>query len=266
MKIILLLFSLNIFASCSVYHYTTVASNTIEKNKEGVFVTENDSLGIEYSFGGYGGPVSIKIINKTNLPLFIDWKRSAIIVNNKAISYFNPGSRIDGTISSDFYQLSDRQVVGQATLNADLKAQDGEAFIPPNAYSQNTFINLSSFFNNETVVEQMKRQKLYIKGGEQNLLKIDFSESSSPLIFKSYITFMYADSAKKYFTRQHDFYISSSTKTSLSPEEYFVVTIPGDTFITSRFTGTSQFVGVTAILGGIILAAIVSPDKGDTKQ
>jgi hypothetical protein len=261
MKIILLSISIIILASCSVYRYTTVESKSIQKNDRAVFSEENDTMRIEYDFSGFGGPVSIMIFNKTNQPLYIDWRRSSIIVNNKAISYFNPNVRIDGTISSQSIQLTNQVVDGQAIISADLRTQQGSTFIPPQTYTQNTYVYLTSFVDPRIPIKQMKREKLQIKQFKYHLWKADFSETNTPLFFKSYLTFMLGDNNGQYFSKQHNFYIASSTKTSLNPEDLYNNKIPGNTFVIRSPTGFDTFVGVTAILGGITLAAIAAPDN-----
>jgi hypothetical protein len=183
MKTILFLISIILLTSCTVYHYTTVESKSIQKNDQAVFTQENDTMRIDYNFSGSGGPVAIKIFNKSNQPLYVDWKRSSIIVNDKAISYFNPDGRIDGTISSQSIQLTNQVSAGDAAVHADLRVQPGSSFIPPHTYSQNTYVYLSSFVNSRIPIEQMKPEKLQIDKFEYNLRKIYFSETNTPLFF-----------------------------------------------------------------------------------
>jgi hypothetical protein len=264
MKTILFLFSIIFLTSCTVYHYTTVESKSIRKNDQAVFTEENDTMRIEYNFSGLSGPVAIRIVNKTDLPLYVDWKRSSIIINDKAISYFNPDGRIDGTINSQSIQLTNQVSAGDAAIHANLRLQPGSSFIPPQTYSQNTYVYLSSFVNPRIPIEQMKREKLLIDKFEYNLRRIFFSESNTPLFFKSYITFILGDNSGQPFSKQHDFYVGSFTRTSLKPEDRYGNRIPGNTFFISSPTGVGTFVGVTAILGGITLAAIAAP--GNTEQ
>lgn len=261
MRIILFLFSIVIFVSCNVYRYTTVESKSIHKNDQAVFTEENDTLRIEYNFSGYNGPVAIKIFNKTNQPLYVDWKRSSIIVNDKAISYFNPDGRIDGTINSQSTQLTNLVSTGDAAVHANLRLQRGSSFIPPQAYSQNTYVYLSSFVNTRIPIEQMEREKLQIGKYKYQIWKTDFTESNTPLFFKSYVTFMLGDYNGQYFSKQHDFYIASSIKTSLKPHDFYGNKIPCNIFFTSNLSGIGTFAGVTAIAGGITLAAIAAPDN-----
>jgi hypothetical protein len=261
MRTILFIFSIAIFTSCNVYRYTGVESKNIQKNEQSIFAEENDTLRIEYNFSGTDGPVSIKIFNKTNEPLYVDWKRSSFIANDKAVSYFNPGLRIDGTINSQAIQLSNQVSNGQAVIGADIQAQPGNSFIPPHSYTQNTFIYLTSFANLRIPVEQMKKEKLQIGEVKRNIWKVNFSETNSPLVFKSYVTFMLGDTKEKYFFMQHGFYIASSAKTSLNPDVFYKDKNPGDNFYTKNLTGLGTFIGIAGIAGGITLAAIAAPDN-----
>jgi hypothetical protein len=261
MRTILFLFSITIFASCNVYRYTSVESKNMQKNEQAIFAEENDTLRIEYDFSGIGGPVSIKVFNKTNQPLYVDWKRSSFIANDKAVSYFNPGLRIEGTINSQSVQLTNQVSNGQAVIGADIQVQPGNSFIPPHSYMQNTFIYLVSFADLRTPIEQMKREKLQIGEFKRNIWKVNFSETNTPLVFKSYVTFILGDTNEKYFFLQHDFYIASSTKTSLNPDVFYKDKSPGDNFYSKNLTGLGTFIGVAGIAGGITLASIAAPDN-----
>lgn len=256
-----ILFSIAILASCNVYRYTTIESKSIRKNGQAVFTEENDTMRIEYNFSGSGGPVAITIFNKTNLPLYVDWKRSSFIVNDKAVSYFNPNVRLDGTINSQSIQSVNQITDGRAAIRADLLVQPGSSFIPPQSYAQNTYVYLTTFVDTRIPIEKMKREKLQIGQFNYRIWKADFSEADTPLFFKSYITFTMSDNSGQFFSKQHDFYIASSVKTSLNPEGLYGNKMPGNIFVTSNLSGFGSFVGVTAVLGGITLAAIAAPDN-----
>ena len=77
-------------SSCSSYYYSVLESNdTIgEKNEDKDFVIENDSVFISYCFYGENAPISITVYNKTDEPLFVDWQRSALIIDDVATSYY----------------------------------------------------------------------------------------------------------------------------------------------------------------------------------
>src|SRR5215211_6890458 len=90
-----------IFSSCYTYQYFTVSSNYLSKNEENEFIAENDTLKIVYHFSAYNSSVKLTLYNKTNEPLEINWKKSALIINEKATSYYSPNLLLNGSVRTD---------------------------------------------------------------------------------------------------------------------------------------------------------------------
>src|ERR1044072_8385415 len=88
-----------LIASCSRYQYVTINGSDIKSNNNHEFVEENDSVRIQYTFNGPDAPINLVIVNKTSVPIIIDWSRSALIVNDKAISYVSNLVPIEGTFN-----------------------------------------------------------------------------------------------------------------------------------------------------------------------
>ena len=61
-------------------------TNTQLKNES--YVSENDTLKITYSFWASKGILSFSIYNKLDKPVYIDWKNSSMIYNDKTINYW----------------------------------------------------------------------------------------------------------------------------------------------------------------------------------
>jgi len=77
-----------LFSSCSKFQYYSLAADNLSKNKKQEFIAENDTCRITYNFYGEKGPIHISIYNKTNKPLQVDWKKSAVIFGDDAIKLF----------------------------------------------------------------------------------------------------------------------------------------------------------------------------------
>src|ERR1700755_984530 len=86
----LLLFILltSLISSCIQYQYVTIDGSG-DRTDAQEFFEENDSVRIQYNFNGPDAPVNVIIDNKTDAPIYIDWSRSALIINDKAISYMS---------------------------------------------------------------------------------------------------------------------------------------------------------------------------------
>ena len=94
--------------SCSTYYYSTLSSTEglVEKDDFGDFIYENDSVKVVYSFFGYNLPIKILVINNSNQPLYVDWQRSALILNDMATNYKQNKVTFGGNIETNTLNFS----------------------------------------------------------------------------------------------------------------------------------------------------------------
>ena len=228
MKPNLLLFLLFfVLTACTQYQYLTVTGVDIAKIENTGFVSENDTLKIQYAFSDYKGKVGISIHNKLNQPIEIDWKKSAIILDGKAISLFSSNAVISATIEQDsmrrrnlFANVTDPFYL--ASLNGSIHISEPSNFIPPASYIYKVPIALPLEQFQNLPEQSAKTERASSLNNVQHTYKsFAFEKEGSPLRFKSYLTFRTGDgSAAKEFTAVHHFYISEVWKTEMGPE-YF---------------------------------------------
>src|ERR1700744_5157672 len=97
MRLFILVFlALAGITGCSSYQYMTVDSSELKKNAHRQLTWENDTLKLIYDFNGYGGPIRLYVYNKTSQPLYVNWKKSALIRNRYSIGLFNPNVAVNG--------------------------------------------------------------------------------------------------------------------------------------------------------------------------
>lgn len=208
-----------LFSSCgSTYFFSTIDSinkDTV-KDENGRFVTQNDSLDIYYSFNGNSGPILITIYNKGKEPLYIDWKRSSIIIDDIATSYMGKtmelsGSADSNTVRDGFYNNSSQSSTSfSGTIT---KEPESISFIPPNSKIQYKTINLDRLnFNKIDDKVYSKRTNVDKNGNIVPIKATNFSKEDAPLRFRSYVT-LYKDPQKP-FSMEQEFYISSLIKTN----------------------------------------------------
>lgn len=90
MTLMLIFVCVLITSSCtSTYFYSSlnVMEEEVVKVDNGDFLFENDSLWIAHCFKGEDAPIQITIFNKLDVPLYVDWSRSALILNNTPYPY-----------------------------------------------------------------------------------------------------------------------------------------------------------------------------------
>lgn len=223
--------------SCQSYLLNTVSSsNTKKSDSTGVFKAENDSLVISYSFNGNNAPINIEIYNKMDEPLYVNWKKSAVIVADKAYSYIDDKIMINGTTTSIGTQLYKQgNTYTDGTIAAVAKLSKDESFIPPHASSGRSIFILNNIQMNEVEATQFKKKIItYFDGsGLIHSKSADFTATNSPLTFKSYLTlYTLKENKLSEFASAHDFYISNITKAMIDPQElYQYGKQPGDIII-----------------------------------
>ena len=135
-------------SACSSYYYSMLNSNDPvgEKNERGDFVQENDTVRISYRFWGENAPVTITIYNKLDEPLYVDWGRSALIIDDVATTYDPKVASVRGESSSvasgSSFHWSDRSSSGwsysEGSFSGDVSLPKGVEFIPPHSKLVNT--------------------------------------------------------------------------------------------------------------------------------
>ncbi|MDR0824792.1 MAG: hypothetical protein LBN74_06825 [Prevotella sp.] len=201
-----------LFPACSsTFYYSTLntTNDYVEKVDNGDFLLETDSLWIAYCFKGAYAPVQITIFNKTNKPLCVDWRRSALIIGNTPINYAGEKMNFPGDWES--YDNSDR-TDSQGSSDGRTALPGGVSFVPPQTMISEIPLRLNPRFDNINKKEYRNSYLSNVRGKEIKTKRIEFDPANSPLTFKSYLTVYYQPD--KPMTYEQDFYMDSLFKTS----------------------------------------------------
>lgn len=222
MKLILPALICSLFASCGTYQVMTVSSREIPQNKFGEFVVENDSLVLTYNFNGQNGPITMMIKNKLQQPLYIDWKRSALIINEQAISYAPGKIRIEGAFGASSYHWdlpSDPTPVTTTAgrLSATAQFPSDIEFLPSQTYVTKKLMGITNQGVSNLHDSMFSKKKVPLMHGEsyetyETIKLANFTAETSPLVFKSYLTVMVGDTLPRPVVYQHNFYVSELLK------------------------------------------------------
>ena len=74
-----------IATGCNRYQYLFVDSN-LQQNNLNEYVVDNDTVSIRYNYSEANLKLTVSIYNKLMKPLYIDYLRSAIVINNEQLS------------------------------------------------------------------------------------------------------------------------------------------------------------------------------------
>jgi hypothetical protein len=204
----------------------TVSSDQVAKNDKREFVIENDTVRITYRFAGINTPVQLSIYNKTEASLEVNWKKSALIMNNQATSYFSPGITLQGITELDTIKR-DRAIYGQAygTGTRYLSDFKGNITVPepvevifPRSSIERASVMVPVPFINGVGMESQPKQKIIMADDSRIIYRrLDFTASRSPVHFSSYLTFI---SGGKEVTLEHRFYVSELLQSGVSPHNF----------------------------------------------
>jgi len=205
--------------SCSksciqIFDTETMNTNVIENN----YVFENDTVKINYSFWASKGVMSFSIYNKLNDPLYIDWKNSSFIVNDKRLNYWVDEEQSSETsyYGAYFYNgallKSGFSVTKGTTLTSSSTVKPERiALIPPKS-----FLTRSQFYL--LPVEYYKLNKNCNKSIEPRndnpnknttIFFETFSNSNSPLRFRNYIAISFKEYSQDFRFIDNAFYLAS---------------------------------------------------------
>jgi len=143
-----------LLTGCAEYQYVSIDSN-LYKNENKEFFFNNDTVSIKYSFSGENFLILASIYNKLNIPLYIDWSRTNVVLNGDQLN-------------DSFYH--EQQI----------------SYIAPQSFVSILSNPLQTKFVDINTKESMSNINI-IKGAEGNWTKYSFSEENTPLYFRSII-------------------------------------------------------------------------------
>jgi uncharacterized protein YcfL len=214
--------------ACSSYQYMTLSSSQLKKNDKQQLVFENDTLSLTYDFGGKDGPVSINIHNKTSQPLYVNWKKSALIRDQHPLSYFD--RNIPFSASGESYG---NRYVSSGTYSGSLSLPEGVTFIPPGSAVSKELVYLSQSGPYIFSIPDSIAPKNFQNSNNTSVVhyrQISYDETGSPMKFKSYLIFTLGLNNTQEFAESADFYVSQTVDTKTVPEEFPLYQQQGDRF------------------------------------
>lgn len=258
--------------SCSSYYYSVMsASDGLgERDRNRDFVQETDSVRIAYSFNGENAPVSITIYNKLNEPLFVDWTRSALIIDDVATSYYDEKAAIQGETQSETYRWNGRWGESRGSFAGALTLPKGVSFIPPQSKVEKTPLKLANFPFDKIPEEAYRKTEFPTSGSGTELFRVkDFTVEDTPLAFRSYLSLYTADKEgkpEKWISFERSFYVSKLIKTGNVPPTEFGEDqrFAGDFFYVHTVKGTKAavIVGAVAVATALVVTtAVIAPDE-----
>lgn len=256
-RLTILILSVFLVSCSSTYFYSRVNTEMpdVFQVENGDFVFENDSLWIAHSFNGEDAPILITVYNKMDTPLYIDWAKSALIVQDESTSYYKNVGQINSTTNASGYNYGFVTDFYSET-KGNVAYPENISFIPPRTKVSKTKLRLNLDIRDMEQIYQTDSIKKRNKS--KSVKRANFTPENSPLKFTSYLTlFSRPENPMVY---EQDFYMSSLIKTNeIRPKDLPKESLnSGDMFYVVKYADNSAaevLLGITIIAGAAYLDA-----------
>lgn len=220
------------FASCTSYHYITMDSTDISLDRKNGFLWQTDTISVAYQFSGEGGLMTVTVFNKSNQPLYLNWKKSALINDGMTVSLFNRNVIANGVISTDSYLVGNIQTAGYSQFSVSFDLPEGIEFLPPQSGLSKTVITLQEISVNSIAIPAVvEQEKIRVADGIiAKFRQLQYADEYSPLRFKTYITLALGKNAENEFSVQHSFYAKEVLQSTTEPELFSMYRANGNQF------------------------------------
>ena len=179
------------FSSCTRYvRAITLRANAAEMDSMSLLYA-NDSFSIQYDFYGAGADMKMRIFNKLDIPLVVNWAQSSYVIGSQSISYINtPGWRDD--------------------VNYDKSSQ--VATVPPHSFLQKAvFISLPVNFVTLPLQNHYKHKvmtPMANAGDSFSISESDYKISNTPFSFRNYLSLSYDPAFSKTIHIDQTFWVA----------------------------------------------------------
>lgn len=202
--------------ACNGYMQVFETSSLDVSKQKGGFVFENDTVKVTYDFWAERGVLSFSVFNKSDAPIYIDWSKSAFIVNSKKLNYWidREVSHSMGFYTGYLYRSSRSSARNaQYGINASKKVVDKEekiTFLPPrSSYSRTQFILLNLEYyemgDNASLIRTLSN---YSPKDSVQVYFESFTEDSTILTFRNFLSLSFSNGFDSIFYIDNGFYVS----------------------------------------------------------
>ena len=177
-------------------------TRTIEKHH----VVETDTIQLAYYFWAEGGLLGMVVHNKSNGPIYIDWKKSSFIAGNQKIDYLSEGATVysqtrrSSTTTPALLQTNTWITETFGSSVTTVVPTERITFIPPRSSMfrvgfviqpvPTLSVGVPMKITDSTIyTEQLRSGSKMVVPVSVRLRMASFVLSNSPLVFRSFVTF-----------------------------------------------------------------------------
>lgn len=206
---ILILFSCS--RHISIYEISTNSPNITDGR---LFVFENDTVKITYSFWDENGVMAYSVYNKLSTPLYIDWKKSSMIRNGNKIDYWKDGVTSSGSFTGRLYSgtITPNSIysIGSGQYSFESIKPERVTFLAPN--SSITRVQNKLFNSIKTIVSKPYLKKKLNKYDGSSTKEVEYKNydpTVTPLLFRNFLSISTTETFTNEKYIDNTFYVST---------------------------------------------------------
>ena len=240
---------------CTTYQYLAVDGD-LPHNIHRQYVSENDSVKIIYTFAGLHGPVTIDFYNKLDIPLYVDWSRSALVLDSQRISYWRDEGRLLATGYGNEVHWNPYINSTRMALSGTIFHDEKKSFIPPQSNITVSTVILSKDLVNISPLDSFKWVKLRTVSGFVNAKRYNYSSVNSPISFRSFLAYSPDEDFSNPVYTDHYSWVSDIIRSTTPPGQ--LPYQPANQFYESKVTPFGQTLGIVSLIAILIALSAVA--------
>lgn len=243
------LISLFFLTNCVEYQYVSLQSS-LPQNEARSFTNENDTASITYSFSGNNCPVNIEVYNKLNVPIYVDWRRSSLIINEETIPYWRDQQNFSSVGQGSEWRPNQYISFQEQQTDGVIIREDAMSFIPPKSYVKvSPILVRSDLFE---ISKDTEFRNVIGRDGISHGKRYKFDQQNTPLSFRSYIAISATSDLSTLNYKDDTFWVSEITESS---SEILKKSYQSPNQFQIRKKDTESANVLIVVLGGILILA-----------
>lgn len=210
MKYVFALSATMLFFACAKREICYVSANDPQTKKDSVYTFENDTVRIRYAFWGERGVIGFSVYNKLSKPIYIDWKKSAYVINGVKYNYWSDRTIVSSRSASVSLPIASTYgwygSVGGSTT--EMAAPERVTFLAP----RSLVIYYSGLLWTGTIkplpASAASAAFTITNGKHIQARQLEYSSTTSPIRFRNFITFSVSENFADESYIDNGFYVS----------------------------------------------------------
>jgi hypothetical protein len=192
--------------------FTEQSSNNLKVINDN-YVFENDTIKVTYSFWAEDGVMAFIIENKLDIPIYIDWKKSAFISTKNKFSYYSENEVTDtkGVGASAMYLYRNvydwsrwYPVNVSVSESRSVKYKEERiTFVPPHAATERASYNI--YPRKYIIMDNIKSTQIGDSKAKGKV--VSFSKDDAMITFRNFLTYSTKETFETEKYVSNDFYV-----------------------------------------------------------